>query len=189
METQEFKDKINAVGARLGMSVEFPSDEDMRWQKWAHLVKNQQTIRVSNGDYQNEHKLNIYGCFPTTTKGEQGRYGVSISINISDSKTPEQVARDIERRFMPFYLPELEKAVKQVNETNLFHQKRSANMQKMADYFGVEFKEDNHEPSIWVYDVIKGLGSRIQVCGEDTVKFELELSPEIAIKVFDLLKQ
>jgi hypothetical protein len=189
MEIQEFKNKVNAIGAILKMSVQFPSEEDMRWNRWAHLTKDHQKIRMSNGDYQNEHKFHIAGDFPTSIKGESGRYGEPISINVSDSKAPEQIARDIEKRLLPIYLPELAKAVDQVNSTNLFHQRRTANIQKMAEYFGVEFKDDEREPSIYVYDLIKGLGSRINVCGEDRIKFELELTPEMAINVFDLLKQ
>jgi len=188
METQAFKNKVNAVGVILKMAVEFPSDEDMRWNRRGHLIKDDQKIRISNGDYQNEHKLHIAGDFPTSIKGESGRYGEPISINVSDSKAPEQIARDIEKRLLPIYLPELAKAVDQVNATNLFHQKREANIKKMAEYFGVEFKEDK-EPSIWVYDLIKGLGLRIEAHGEDNVKFELEITPERAIKVFELLKQ
>lgn len=189
MEIQEFKDKVNVVGMILNMSVEFPLDEDMKRNKRAHLIKNPQKIRISNGGYQNEHKLHISGAFPTTIKGEPGYYygNSQSSINVSDSKTPKQIARDIERRLLPVYLPELEKAVDQVNTINLYHQKRMANIQKMAKYFGVEFKEDE-EPSIWVYEKIKGLGSKIEAYGEDTVEFELKLSPEVAIKVFELLK-
>ena len=188
METQEFRNKINQIGTILKMSVEFPSDEDMKWHKWAHLTKDHQKIRISNGAYQNEHKLHISGDFPRSIKGEPSHYGNPVDINVSDSKTPEQIARDIEKRLLPAYLPELKKAVDQENSTNIYHQKRQANIQKMADYFGVEFKEDK-EPSIYVYDRIKGLGSRIEAYGENTIKFELELLPEVAIKVFDLLKQ
>ncbi len=192
MEIQEFKERIMQIGAALKMDVSFPSDEDMHWRKYAHLTKDQQDIGISNGDYQNEHKLHISGCFPRTIKGESGRYsGGSIEINVSSSKTPEQVARDIERRFLPGYLPELEKAIEQVEKTNLYHQKRTENIQKMADYFGVKIEEDGNrrDASIYVYDVVKGLGSRIEAQGEDSIKFELEVTPEQAIKVFDLLKQ
>ncbi len=187
MEIQEFKTKVVAIGEALKMSVIFPSDENIPSHKWANLIKDNQKIRISNGGYQNEHKLHISGDFPRTSKEEYCHYGQSPSINVSDSKTAEQVARDIERRFFPIYLPELEKAVNQVNATNLFHEKRRANIQKLADYFQVAFKEDK-EPSIWVYEKIKGLGSKIEVRGEDTVKFELEVTPEMAVKIFDLLK-
>jgi len=185
MELQEFKDTINQVATILKMEVEFPPDEDMQWHRWAYLKKDYRSIRILNGD---EHKLHISGDFPKSIKGEPSRYGSAIDINISASKTSEQMARDIERRLLPIYLPELEKAVNQVNQINRYHQKREANIQKMAEYFGVEFKEDK-EPSIYVYKEIKGLGPRIVAQGEDAIKFELELTPEMAIKVFDLLKQ
>ena len=188
METQEFKNKIEEVGKIIGMIADFPSDEDMHWHRWAHLKKDQQSIRVSNGDYQEQNKLHISGAFPTSIKGESSRYGNPIDINVSVSKTPEQIARDIERRLLPLYLPELEKAIDRVNRMNTYHQKREANIRKMAEYFGVEFKPDK-DPSIYVYDKIPGLGSRIETSGEENVKFTLEVAPDLTIKVFDLLKE
>lgn len=188
MELQEFKDKITEVGAILKMQVEFAKDEDMRWNKRAYLKKAQQKIGISrNGGYQNTDKLHIFVDFPRTEKREMVHYGESPSINVSETKTPEQIARDIERRLLPAYLPELEKALAQVEQINSRDQKRQANTQKMADYFGVAPQNDR-EQTIYVYDKIKGLGYKIAAT-EDTVKFELEISPEMAIKIFDLLKE
>lgn len=188
MEIQEFKEKVNQVAIILKMNILFPSDDDMRWNKYAHLTKGYQEIRISNSDC-GDIQFHISGDFPKTEKGQHIHYGQSPSINVSDSKTPEQIARDIEKRLLPIYLPELEKTIGQVDRINIYDQKRKANIQKMADYFGIEFKEDNQEPSIYFYENIEGLGSRIWVQGENKVKFELELTPEMAIKVFDLLKQ
>jgi hypothetical protein len=185
METQEFKNKIGQVAIILKMSVEFPSDEDMKWQRWAHLIKEYQKIRISIAT---EQKVHITGDFPTSIRGESGCYESKSSIYVSVTKSSEQIARDIERRFLPVYLPELEKAINQVKQSNDYHLKRRANIQKLADYFRVEFKEDNQEPSIYVYDLIKGLGPRIEAYGDDTVKFELEVTPKMAINIFDLMK-
>ena len=189
MEIQEFKEKVGQVGAILEMTVEFPSDEDMKWNKFAYLIKEHQKIGIRHGGYQNASKFHIDGDFPRAENGGYSHYGQSPSINVSDSKTPEQIARDIEKRLLPVYLPELEKAIKQVEQANVYDQKRRANIQKMADYFQVEFREDNQGLSIYAHDLIKGLGPRIEVYGENTVKFELELTPERAIEVFNILKQ
>ena len=185
MEPQEFKEKISQIGAILGMTVEFPSDEDMKWNKYAHLIKEDQKIGIRNGGYQNKDKFHIDGDFPRSEKGGYGHYGQSPSINVSDSKTPKQIAKDIEKRLLPIYLPELKKSIKQVDQANVYDQKRRANIQKMADYFQVEFREDCGKQAIYPKELIY----KIEICGEDKVKFELELTPEMAIKVFDLLKQ
>ena len=189
MEIQEFKEKVGQVGAILEMTVEFPSDEDMKWNKFAYLIKEHQKIGIRHGGYQNASKFHIDGDFPRAENGGYSHYGQSPSINVSDSKTPEQIARDIEKRLLPVYLPELEKAIKQVEQANVYDQKRRANIQKMADYFQVEFREDGREPVIYLYGKLEGLCSKIELVGEDRIKFGLELTPQIAIKVFDLLKQ
>lgn len=192
MDTQEFKEKVGQIGAILEMSVEFPSDADMSWHRWAYLKNGDRSIRISNGSGVDENKFHISGDFPRTIKGEPGFYGNSqSSINVSVSKTPEQIAKDIERRLLPVYLPELGKAVNQVNQINIYHQKRKSNIQKLADYFQIKNSDDwknNRESSIYVYGQIKGLGPRIETYGEDTVKFELEVTPEKAIEVFNFLK-
>ena len=59
----------------------------------------------------------------------------------------------------------------------------------MADYFQVEFREDGREHKIYLSGKLEGLCSKIELVREDKVKFELTLTPEIAIMVFDLLKQ
>ncbi len=186
METQEFKDKVTKVGEILKMQIEFATDEDMHWNKRAYLIQDQRKIGIVNGDYQGKDKFHIFGVFPTTKKdGQRTYYGGDISINVSDTKTPEQIARDIERRFLPAYLPALEQSITQVLKANTYDQKRQANIQKMADYLGVEVREN----LIYVYNKNKGLNSTIKAYGEDTVNFELEVTPEMAIKIFDLLKK
>ena len=187
METQEFKEKISKVANILKMSIEFPNDEDMKWHRWGYLRNGDRVIRISNGDYQGEHKLHISGEFPRTIRGEYGHYGNPISINVTTEKSPERIAGDIEKRLYPEYIPKLDEAIERVRKTNEYHRNREANIKKMADYFGIEFKPDK-EPSIYVYRQIEGLGSRIEASGENTVKFELELTPEKAIEVFNLLK-
>jgi len=80
MEIQEFKEKVIQIGAILGMSVEFPEDEEMKWQMYAHLTKEQKKIGISTDGYQNKDKFHIDGDFPKTVKGGYGHYGQSPSI-------------------------------------------------------------------------------------------------------------
>ncbi len=123
METQEFKTKVQAIGEALKMSVILGSDEDMRWNKFAHLIGSDgQEIQVQNGDYKTKNRLNFFGCFPKNEKGEHMHYGALPSITVAVEKSPEKIARDIEKRLLPIYLPELEKAIEQVEQSNKYHQ-------------------------------------------------------------------
>ncbi len=115
METQEFKTKVIAIGAALKMSVTFGTDEDMRWNKWAHFIGSDgQEIRVQNGDYKTKGRFDFSGCFPRNERGEYQHYGTAPSITVTVEKSPEQIARDIERRLMPEYLLKLKKTQNQV---------------------------------------------------------------------------
>ena len=184
MDIQGFKDKVTKVGDILKMGVEFDSDDNMKWNKRAYLVQDRQRIGILYNDYQQKFKLYISVVFPCTKKREFVYRSKSPSINVSETKTPEQIARDIEKRLLPAYLPELEKVLDYIQQADNRDQKRLENIQKMADYFEVVPQND----IVYTYDQNTGVGYKIEA-NEDTVKFELKVSPEMAIKIFNLLKK
>ena len=188
MEIQEFKIKVEAVAAALKMSVTFASDEDMRWNKWAHLKgPDNQEIRVENGDYKTKGRFSFSGCFPRNEKGEYLHYGKSTSITVAVDTTPERIAKAIQSRLLPEYLIELKKAIEQTEASNRYHRTRHDNLKKIADHLGVELSSWDGGKTDFIYADIPAI-RRIEAYGEDTVKFEVETTPEMAIKIIDLLK-
>lgn len=189
METKEFKENVEAVAKLLNFAVEFNSDDDMKLIKRAYLTDGHKEIIISNGGYQNQGKLRVRAGFPKTEKGETAYYGEPLEIGVSETRSPDRIARDIERRLMPEYLKALKETIIKIEKINFYNKRQIENLKKLADYFGVEFKtEERNRLTIWVYNKIPGLGSTIEACDGDTVKFSLEVKPEIAIKIFDLMK-
>ncbi len=189
MEIQEFKTKIEAVAAVLKMAVDFASDEDMRWNLWAHLLgPDSQEILVQTGAYKLTGHFRFSGCFPRSETREYSHYGESPSISVSVEKSAEQIARDIERRLMPNYLIALKKAQDQVEASNRYHRMRHETMQKIADYLGGEVKTWDGGKNEFLYVDVKGIDTRIEPYGENTVKFGVEVTPEMAIRIIDLLR-
>lgn len=189
MEIQEFKTKAEAIGAALKMSVTFASDEDMRWNKRAHLKTiDGEEIRVENGDYKTKGRFSFHGCYPRNEKGEHMHYGPSVSITVAAEKTAEQIAKDVERRLMPEYRAELKKAQEQAESSNRYHRARHENLKKIADHLGIGLTSWDGNKNEFIFPNLSGI-RKIEPYGEGTVRLEdVEVTPEMAIKIIDLIK-
>lgn len=87
-------------------------DLEHRSNSYGHLF-NQSLggeIWLSIDSYGNPGKVVISGCYPRDFQGKSRDSGISRhSINVSENKSSDQMAKDIERRFLPLYLPDLAK--------------------------------------------------------------------------------
>jgi hypothetical protein len=86
-------------------------------------------------------KMEIWGELPKNEKGESPYigYGKKIpSINVSTSKTGTQIAKDIERRFLPAYAELFEEAVKTVRSQDAYYSKRDAMALQIAQIVKVD---------------------------------------------------
>ncbi len=115
-------------------------------------------------------------------------YGIeSVSITVSPTKEPAKIAKDIQSRLLPEYLVQLQKAKDQIKAHNEYEANRTAMMQRIADYLGVEI-HDNGSHTLSVYPKESNPIYRIEPSGENEVKFTVECSAEKAIKIFEALR-
>ncbi len=187
MEIQAFKEKVEKISEILQMAITFASDEDMRWNKWAHLTSEGRDIRIECGDYKTKGRFSICGCFPTNEYHEPMHYGPSGSITVAVEKTPENIARDIERRLMPEYLVELKKTQEQAEVSNRYHKARHDNLQKVADHLGENLSTWDGGKNDFISTHLIGIGGKIEAQGEDKVTFMVEVTPDVAIRIIDLV--
>ncbi len=193
MEKQAFYSKMNEVAKGLGMKMEeYPE----RYDNFCYLVgEDEIKICVSNGDYPKnaESKLRIYSSYPHSKTRALWSHEHNIEIGVSSTKTPEQIAHDIERRFLPAYLTNLE-IIKAWNKRDDDYIEGKANtIKKVADHFGWElagqdknlcytqFMDENEK------DPFEGL-HRVEAYDDKKVRFEIIVTPEKAIEIIDLLK-
>ncbi len=126
------------------------------------------------------NRISISSVYPHN----RSSYGKAINITVSPTKTPKQIARDLEKRFLHLYLPELAAHRDRIKKADEYEANKTAMMQKIADYLGVEIHERGNLYPLHVMEVYC-----IEPQNEDTVKFSVECSAEQAIKVFEVLKQ
>lgn len=111
-------------------------------------------------------------------------------IRVTASKTAEQIARDIIRRFLPDY-ERVFKAVLERETRELFHANAQLNnLQTVGALFGMKPTEkdkylyvSNHFPNEKIYV------HRIEAYGNDRVKFEIQAPVDLAIKILKILKE
>jgi hypothetical protein len=152
-------------------------------------------IHFKNGGYHLEGKWHISSRYPRDVKGDsQARNEEGIEINIAETKTPEQIARDIQKRFMPSYEENLTLVMERIKRSNEYHLKAKATIDKLSEYFlnslGKEPQKANQDPwakTLYVYDELPGLGSTIEVSG-DEVTFKVSVKLEKAIEIFEMLR-
>jgi hypothetical protein len=109
--------------------------------------------------------------------------GESIFVTVSPSKTPQQIAKDLERRFLPKYIKELQAQKDRIRRQMEYEQNQKNALKRIADHFGIEY-----EPGRKVLFTHWEEVYSIRNDGEDTVKFDITCSPEKAIQILELLQ-
>lgn len=138
-------------------------------------------LSVHAGGYHGAGKVNISLSRPTGKNNarvdvwEGSNHLSDPSINASDTKTPEQIARDIARRL----LPDAEKVFLLVNERiaadKAYHDKRAALVTDLCSVVNAELPTQNREIVNLGNDAAHGYGHfRVS---SDTVDFELRSIP------------
>lgn len=138
LDAEEFRVVAQTIAILLGGAVkDTPLSEDY----WCNT---RQTISFDDGraidlvfqEYNNKGKLRVYGNMPRNASGRT--FGKSAGgINVSTSKTPQQIAKDIARRFMPEYTTCYAKAVQQKHESDEYTRKKEARKDLLCTIKGV----------------------------------------------------
>lgn len=179
METkkEEFLKKTEDIGAYLNLK-----PEPVTWNYNAIYLMGENNIKIFIRETRHGI-IEISGIYPRTKKGE-----LLVTHNIkkplisaSLKRNAIDIARDIQRRFMPLYLQALEQVVMRNKEYDDYTDKKVNNIKKIAEHFGFDYNENRALTRLQsVYCV--------ESYNEKNVKFEVITTPEIAIKIIELLK-
>jgi len=125
--------------------VPFPADYHWGGRLVNHEGQYQDATIVFSAGYVPQgkscEKMEIQGELPKNQKGESPYigYGKKMpSINVSTSKTGTQIAKDIERRFLPAYTELLKSAVETVRSQDTYYNKRDAMAIQIAQIVKVD---------------------------------------------------
>jgi hypothetical protein len=183
-------ESIAGVGEHLAGNWDLiPNPEE--WPMGAHLVD--PAASASLYFCHHEGKIHVSSDLPKNAKGETpyvtgyGQLGKRMpSINVSFDKTPQQIAKDIERRLLPEYLPVLEKAVEQIADSDAYYNKTESFAEEIARIVGVEAKGNTVDFYRSKYPVFGEKHGKAEV-HDDEVSLELRLTYEMMKDVLEFL--
>ena len=108
-------------------------------------------------------------------------------ISVSASKSAQTIARDIERRLLPEYLPLLEKEISSTKARQSFEDKTTKIAKQIADLVHVKHKSREtsvdfyHSP----YKIFQETMSRAEVVSEDAVEITLRVGSREALMLLN----
>ena len=174
MEKQAFRDYVVAIANKLGYQVEWPPDDSNR--KTAHIFNGDVRLWVGNDTWQAKGRITISGCYPTAEDGRRIRIE-EHSITVTETKTPQQIAREIERRLLSVYLPDLERAVKQIQKHEEYIGTRIRNMRELATFAGAKFilpgARDRQQDPVFRFGGDRDYDHLVKPHGKNSVNMEL----------------
>ena len=129
---EKTKSLIGRISEILGFTLEKEKNDDWSYVS-INATKGEESIHFASGSYHMKDRIRVSGDFPKTEKGERVdpyRYGEKRhEITVSALKSAEQIAKDIERRFLPRYRELLKRAIEIVNQSNDYAGKCAENLQ------------------------------------------------------------
>ena len=197
MENEVFKAKVIKLAEALKMEPVFtnrygePLTDNHAFMQ-DNLVER---LSISNGCYSGSHKpgrLVIRGEFPEGAARNVYDPAKYTEITCDENKSPEQIAKDIERRLMPEYRESLKVVLERIDSEEKYIMKRSAIIEKIAKHLGLGVRDDDRRdpmrhPSIWIR---YGRAVRnIAAYSDEKVKFEVEADADLAIRILTLIDQ
>lgn len=129
--------------------------------------------------------LSISGWVPDDIDRQSVRLPEMAHINVSLSKTPEQMAREIQRRLLPEYRKQLAEVLKAHAADLEWKDGVRKTKQRVVEIIGGLLHNDS--------EIVVGRGSTdIQVCGPDSLRFSghcLYFSTEQLKKIYDAVPE
>lgn len=133
---QEYAQLIAAAltaqtGESWERSTRFDAD-DTNWR--AELEGPKGAVLFVSNTWSGKGRLYIGSTFPQGSSNFQPTERPSITV--SDEKSAQQIAKDIVRRLLPAYLPQLAIVLKRLAEANDFEARRAALAEEVAEVVG-----------------------------------------------------
>lgn len=126
-------------------------------------------------------KLRVSGSYPTAPGYNEER----PAVNVSASRAPESIAQDIARRFLPDYLEAFAESIRQDEAEKTRKAQVADIMQRLADALGGKVGDNGSGPRVW-----GGVPAvRVDYVTPTSVKMELRLAPDLAVKLAEWARE
>lgn len=180
MDKQQIHDKLQAVAALLGGTFA-PNDHDAALVSGYITLASGSSFYAKAGGYNFKDRLGFSPKWPSYVGADAYTKHISQrdfmpynspfwdGITVADSKTPEQIAKDLQRRFIPTFEEMHAKAVAYCEEHTAYYRDRAATQQRFNEIL---------KPVSGVY---------ASNYSRHTARFDFDLTPEQLEKVLVIL--
>lgn len=186
------KEKVIAlifeVTQLLGFTLKTKADDTWHFINM-NAQKGTESIHLISGSYHLKDRIKILGNFPKTERGEYVdpyEYGEKRhSITVSVEKNADQIAKDIERRFLPRYRELLKRSAERVNRANEYAHTSTRNLERVK---GTKLtNEEIKDHRFWLSG--SPISVEVKVTNEDA-DLEIRSIPiEIASRIMRLIEK
>ena len=129
LDKQEFTTKMQELAAIMGYTLE--ADTEGFENRRAELKNGIEGIIIRGcSGWAKAGQLNIFGDYPRTKDGRLA-HSAAASINVSETKTAQQISKDIARRLLPEYRKTLLDAISTIQDIDDRETKARADIDRM----------------------------------------------------------
>jgi hypothetical protein len=165
----------------------FPEDWG-RIGAWLTDPDNKAMLTIGETQSRHDGRLDVNTDYPRDSQGNSA-YEKRPKITVSDSKSGTQIAKDIERRLLPEYLPLLEKVLVRYRAADEFEDKTTSLAKQIANI--VQVKHDPKKTTVSFYHspykLFQNTMSEASVLDGQEVELTLRLDTETTFKVLNQL--
>ena len=180
---EKFKEVADELSKLNGQVWQFREVNNHDWSCLAELLLSGSKAHINLSYHTRTKKLSMSGGFSIIVENRhETLYGERTCIGASPHKSPAQLASDINRRLLPFYLPEFEKAYQSHCEWEVSRKERLQMLNHYANIIGVEPKLAHDSDRIYGYRKVK----EVMVCSRG-VDLKLSVSHEQAEQILQLI--
>jgi hypothetical protein len=213
---EEQKANLEAVELLRKVAVFFPDylfsfEDENNFRFCVRVWGEHKNIKGASLIFGYDHKkktIAVMGSYPRGVKGEillyNSNYGTNpqqeypASINVSIKKTAEQIAKDIERRFMGDHDKAIKLALTRLDKQTRKQNSRETLLAELAGIMGVEhYSEKNKEENRSVEQAhihryygsdnpVYSMNIKTDYAGQE-VSFDLQVTPDVARKICAVL--
>ena len=181
---EEFAQRIISVGELLPGNWDFKTNPES-WNFGSTLFDTERSLGIFFSLTRDKSKIEISGVLPRNSEGQLAyiRHGeVLPRMAVSSSKMARQMARDIENRFLPVWLPRLGMMLQDIGQHEAYKTKTASIADQIAAV--VKVAADGKKVSFYrsPYPVFSESLSGAEVHGDD-VTLELNLPHESALEL------
>ena len=184
---EDFHAKVHRIATALFYKV-LVDPEPNKYEHRAGLRSEagDEGLSISNGGYSYKDRIVVRGYYPPDFKGHYHTSGRDQPSDITDAetKTAEEIVRDIKRRFLPAYLKQLQEVRQRNTEAKASFDFKESALKRLAAAIGAHHRNSNSDIAMLYFH----RGS-VEVHYDGDVSLKITVPLQVVVQVLSIIRQ